>query len=90
VASISRRTGSVRTDVQIRLRAGGGHGKRLAVATNLARQELTVGFGSNRASCLRRGREPCAETHDAWLEDSRYLNMDLLSEQKKHAMKIAA
>jgi hypothetical protein len=32
----------------------------------------------------------CAETHEAWLEDNRYINMDLLKEQKKVAMKIAA
>jgi hypothetical protein len=30
--------GSVRTYVQIRLSAGGGHGKRLIVETNLPRQ----------------------------------------------------
>jgi hypothetical protein len=31
-----------------------------------------------------------AETHEAWLEDNRYINMELLKEQKKAAMKIAA
>jgi hypothetical protein len=31
-----------------------------------------------------------AETHEAWLGDNRYINMDLLKEQKKAAMKIAA
>jgi transposase-like protein len=44
----------------------------------------------NPASCLRLVRALCAETHEAWLEDNRYINMDLLKEQKKAAMKIAA
>jgi hypothetical protein len=39
---------------------------------------------------LRLVRALCAETHEAWLEDNRYINMDLLKEQKKAAMKIAA
>jgi hypothetical protein len=32
----------------------------------------------------------CVETHEAWLEDSRHLNMMLLSEQKKRALRLAA
>jgi hypothetical protein len=30
------------------------------------------------------------ETHEAWLEAGRYLNMVLLGEQKKELLKIAA
>jgi hypothetical protein len=30
------------------------------------------------------------QTHEAWLEDSRYLNMMLLAEQKKEALRLAA
>jgi len=41
-------------------------------------------------SCLRLIRALCAETHEAWLEDNRYINMDLLKEQRKAAMKLAA
>ncbi len=28
----------------------------------------------------------CAETHEAWLEDNRYINMDLLREQRKEQL----
>jgi len=35
-------------------------------------------------------RALCVETHEAWLEDSRYSNMILLSEQKKEALRLAA
>ncbi len=30
------------------------------------------------------------DIHQAWLEDNRYINMDLLKEHKKATMKIAA
>jgi hypothetical protein len=30
------------------------------------------------------------ETHETWLEDSRYLNMTLLAEQKKELLRLAA
>jgi hypothetical protein len=32
----------------------------------------------------------CVETHEAWLEDSRYLNMMPLAEQKKEVWRLAA
>jgi len=32
----------------------------------------------------------CVETHETWLEDNRYLNMTLLAEQKKEALRLAA
>jgi hypothetical protein len=32
---------------------------------------------------LRLTRALCAETHEGWLEDKRYLNMDLLWEARK-------
>jgi putative transposase len=44
----------------------------------------------NADSCLRLIRALCVETHEAWLEDSRYLNMMLLAEQKKEALRLAA
>lgn len=47
-------------------------------------------FFPNPESCLRLIRALCVETHEAWLEDNRYINMDLLSEQKKLALKAAA
>jgi transposase-like protein len=44
----------------------------------------------NADACLRLIRALCVENHEAWLEDSRYLNMMLLSEQKKEALRLAA
>lgn len=38
----------------------------------------------------RRWRPSCAETHEAWLEDAHYLKMDLLVEQHKEALCLAA
>jgi hypothetical protein len=42
------------------------------------------------ASCLRLVRVLCAETHEIWLEDNHYINLNVLMEQKKEAMKLAA
>ena len=42
------------------------------------------------ASCLRLVRALAVETHENWLEASRYLNMDDLREQKKLALSAAA
>jgi putative transposase len=44
----------------------------------------------NAESCLRLIRALCAEIHEAWLEDNRYLNMTLLQEQKKELLRLAA
>ena len=44
----------------------------------------------NPASCLRLIRALCAETHEAWLEDHRHLNMEFLKEQKKDLLQSAA
>ncbi len=35
-------------------------------------------------------RSLCAETHEAWFEGNRHINVDPLKEQKKAAMKITA
>jgi transposase-like protein len=56
----------------------------------IRRRTRVVRIFPNSASCLRLVRALCAETHEAWLEDNRYINMDLLKEQKKTAMKLAA
>jgi transposase-like protein len=56
----------------------------------IKRRTRVVRIFPNPASCLRLVRALCAETHEAWLEDNRYINMELLKEQKKAAMKIAA
>jgi transposase-like protein len=56
----------------------------------IRRRTRVVRIFPNAASCLRLIRALCAETHEAWLEDNRYINMELLKEQKKAAMKLAA
>lgn len=56
----------------------------------IKRRTLVVRIFPNAASCERLVRALCVETHEAWLEASRYLNMTLLAEQKKELLKIAA
>lgn len=49
-------------------------------AATASRRAVAAGYAS---------RALCAETHEARLEDNRYINMDVLKEQRKAAMKIA-
>jgi transposase-like protein len=56
----------------------------------IRRRTRIVRIFPNEASCLRLVRALYAETHEAWLEDARYLNMDLLVQQQKEAMRLAA
>ncbi len=56
----------------------------------IKRRTRVVRIFPNTASCERLVRALCVETHEAWLEASRYLNMTLLAEQKKELLKIAA
>ena len=56
----------------------------------IRRRTRIVRIFPNSASCLRLVRALCAETHETWLEDSRYLNMDLLWEQRKEQLRMAA
>ncbi len=56
----------------------------------IKRRTRVVRIFPNPESCLRLVRALCAETHETWLEDNRYINMDLLKEQKKAATKLAA
>ena len=56
----------------------------------IKRRTRVVRIFPNSESCLRLIRALCVERHEAWLEDSRYLNMALLAEQKKEAMRLAA
>ena len=44
----------------------------------------------NAESCLRLVRALAIETHENWLEQHRYLNMDDLREHKKEALRRAA
>lgn len=56
----------------------------------IKRRTLVVRIFPNTESCLRLIRALCVETHEAWLEDNRYLNMMLLAEQKKELLRLAA
>lgn len=56
----------------------------------IKRRTRVVRIFPNEASCLRLVRALCAEVHETWLEDHRYLNMDFLKEQKKDFVKVAA
>jgi putative transposase len=56
----------------------------------IKRRTRVVRIFPNEASCLRLIRALAAETHEDWLEASRYLNMDLLKEHKKLRLSIAA
>lgn len=56
----------------------------------IKRRTRVVRIFPNTESCLRLIRALCVETHETWLEDNRYLNMTLLAEQKKEALRLAA
>ena len=56
----------------------------------IRRRTLVVRIFPNADSCLRLVRALCAEIHEMWLEDNRYLNMDLLREQRKEQLRKAA
>jgi len=56
----------------------------------IKRRTRVVRIFPNAESCLRLIRALCVETHETWLEDSRYLNMTLLAEQKKELLRLAA
>lgn len=56
----------------------------------IKRRTRVVRIFPNAQSCLRLIRALCVETHETWLEDSRYLNMTLLAEQKKEMLRLAA
>jgi transposase-like protein len=55
----------------------------------IKRRTLVVRIFPNEASCLRLVRAIAAETHEEWMEGSRYLNMDLFKEQIKKAPLLA-
>ena len=55
----------------------------------IKRRTRVVRIFPNAQSCLRLIRALCVETHETWLEDSRYLNMMLRGEQKKELLLLA-
>jgi transposase-like protein len=56
----------------------------------IKRRTRVVRIFPNTESCLRLVRALCVETHETWLEDSRYLNMSLLAEHRKEVLRMAA
>ena len=56
----------------------------------LKRRTDVVRIFPNAESCLRLVRALAVETHENWLEQHRYLNMDDLHEHKKEALRRAA
>jgi putative transposase len=56
----------------------------------LKRRTHVVRIFPNMASCLRLVRALVVETHENWLEGTRYLNMQHLFEHKKEALRQAA
>ena len=62
--------------------------KRLNEA--IKRRTRVVRIFPNTESCLRLVRTLCVETHETWLEDNRYLNMELLKEQRRERLRQTA
>src|SRR5207244_6551791 len=56
----------------------------------IKRRTHVVRIFPNTESCLRLVRALAVETHENWLEQHRYLNMDDLREHKKEALRRAA
>ena len=56
----------------------------------IQRRTHVVRIFPNGDSCLRLVRALAVETHENWLEQHRYLNMDDLREHKKEALRHAA
>ena len=52
----------------------------------IKRRTHVVRIFPNAASCLRLVRALAVETHEDWLEATRYLNMQHLKEHKKQAL----
>jgi putative transposase len=56
---------------------------------SVSEDQTTSRIFPNSESCLRLARALRVETHKAWLEDNRHLNMTLLAEQKKALLRTA-
>lgn len=56
----------------------------------IKRRTHVVRIFPNEASCLRLVRALAVETHENWIEATRYLNMELLAEHKKLLMREVA
>ena len=56
----------------------------------IKRRTHVVRIFPNEAACLRLVRALAQEIHEDWIEDNRYLNMDLLKEHKKAQARVSA
>jgi putative transposase len=56
----------------------------------IKRRTLVVRIFPNAAACLRLIRALAVETHENWIEATRYLNMEYLKEHKKEQLRRAA
>lgn len=56
----------------------------------IRRRTYVVRIFRNVESCLKLVRALTVERHEAWLEDHRYLNMDILKEHKKETLRQVA
>jgi transposase-like protein len=56
----------------------------------LKRRTHVVRIFPNSASCLRLTRALAVEIHEDWIEQHRYLNMELLREHKKTLIRMEA
>ena len=56
----------------------------------IKRRTHVVRIFPNQESCLRLIRAMAVETHENWLEASRYLNMADLRDHKKESLRMAA
>lgn len=56
----------------------------------IKRRTLVVRIFPDEGSCLRLIRAIAAETHEEWMEGSRYLNMELFREQPRRMPEVAA
>ena len=77
--------------------ASGSHRKHMKSTNMLERlneeirpRTYVVRIFPNAESCLRLVGALTIKRHEAWLEDHRYLNMDLLKQHKKETLRQAA
>ena len=69
---------------------GGGAPLRWTVNEEVKRRTLVVRIFPNDASCLRLIRALTAEIHEEWHEGNRYINMELMREQRRADLRGAA
>jgi transposase-like protein len=60
------------------------------VNEELKRRTNVIRIFPNAASCLRLVRALAVEIHEDWVEQHRYLNMELLKEHRKETLRATA